>query len=178
VNAIKSLLLTSALVCSGNTFAQSAHDKEASATVKEGAAIIELGGAAGWNIKDRSWNSGPDVAVEITPIENWLELEVGVTPLFRRHRSAEWDTDLLFKKPWDLSKQFEFMAGLGPEWVYTKEPGMRRNSIAAEAVLDVMYWPGSKRRFGMFIEPGYEYNFARGHEKSFGVTAGLLIAIR
>jgi hypothetical protein len=47
----------------------------------------------------------PTVAVEVTPIENWLELEAGVTPLFRRD-STEWGTDLLFKKPWTLSKKW------------------------------------------------------------------------
>jgi hypothetical protein len=28
---------------------------------------------------------GPAIAVEVTPLENRLELEAGVTPLYRRH---------------------------------------------------------------------------------------------
>ena len=52
----------------------------------------------------------------MTPIENWLELEFGVTPTFSHH-STEWDTDVLFKKPWTLSKKVEFMFGVGPEWI-------------------------------------------------------------
>jgi hypothetical protein len=32
-----------------------------------------------WNVKGGGSSFGPNVAVEITPIENWLELEVGVT---------------------------------------------------------------------------------------------------
>jgi hypothetical protein len=62
---------------------------------------------------------GPDLAVEVTPIENWLELEEGVIPLFTGH-STEWDVDLLVKKPWTLSKKAEFMFGVGPEWVHTR----------------------------------------------------------
>jgi hypothetical protein len=55
----------------------------------------------------------------------WLELEVGVTPLFGRH-STEWNTDLLFKKPWTLPKKAELMLGVGPEWVHaTKYSGRR-----------------------------------------------------
>ena len=96
---------------------------------------------------------GPDVAVEITPIENWLELEAGVTPLFSRH-STEWDTDLLFKKPWTLSKKAEFMFGVGPEWIHTRENGVTTNSVAGEAVLDFMFWPSGKHRFGWYLEPG------------------------
>lgn len=142
----------------------------------EPVAIVELGGAAGWNVKDGASSSGPDVAVEVTPIDNWLELEAGVTPLFRRH-STEWGTDLLFKKPWTLSKKAEFMAGIGPEWIHAKELGMTTNSAAAEAVLDFMFWPSTKRRLGWFVEPSYEYSFGRGHERSAGVSAGLLIGV-
>jgi hypothetical protein len=144
---------------------------------KDPVAIVELGGAAGWSLKNGGSSFGVDAAVEVTPIENWLELEAGVTPLFSRHHSTEWNTDLLFKKPWTLSKKAELMVGVGPEWVHTREPGTRANSIAGEAVLDFMFWPGGRHRLGWFLEPGYDYNFARGHERSFGMSGGLLIAI-
>lgn len=170
MTARKCLLLASVLICSRNAVAQPDDNKEA-------AAIVELGGAAGWNVKDGSWSSGPDIAVEVTPIEHWLELEAGVTPLFSRGHSMEWNTDLLFKKPWTLSSKAEFMLGIGPEWVHTREPGVRANSIAGEVVADFMFWPGAKHKFGWFIEPAYDYSFAPGHERSFGVSGGLLIAI-
>jgi hypothetical protein len=143
---------------------------------KEAAAVVEIGGAAGWNVKGGAAAFGPDFAVEVTPIENWLELEAGTTPLFGRH-STEWDTDLLFKKPWTLSKKVEFMFGVGPEWVHTREYGTTANSAAGEVVGDFMFWPFAKRRFGWYLEPGYEYSFGRGHERSIGISAGLLIAI-
>jgi len=81
---------------------------------KESAAVLELGGAGAWNLKNADSGFGPTVAVEFTPIEHWLELEAGVTPLLSR-RSTEWSTDLLFKKPRTLSKRIEFMIGAGPE---------------------------------------------------------------
>lgn len=168
VNAIKSLLVASLFLCFGKALAQSVD--------KDPIAIVELGGAAGWNLKDGGSSFGGDFAVEITPIENWLEVEAGTTPVFRRH-SAEWDTDVLFKKPWTLSDKTEFMIGIGPEWVHTREYGSTRNSIASEVVLDFMFWPAAKHRFGWYLEPGYDYNFRRGHEQSIGVTVGLLIAI-
>ena len=70
------------------------------------------------------------------------------------------------------------MFGVGPEWVHTKQNGIVSNSLAGEAVLDFMFWPSGKHKFGWYLEPGYEYSFARGHERSFGVSAGLLIAIQ
>ncbi len=119
---------------------------------------------------------GPTVAAEVTPIENWLELEAGVTPLFARN-SREWDTDFLLKKPWTLSKKVEFMVGVGPEWVHLTNRGITTNSVSGEAVLDFMFWPSAKHKFGWFLEPGYEYNFGRGREQSIGISGGLLIAI-
>jgi hypothetical protein len=136
----------------------------------------KLGGATSLSVKDSGSSFGPTAAVEVTPIENWLELEVGVTPLFTRH-STEWNMDLLFKKPWKLSKKTEFMLGVGPEWVHTKKYGMTMNSVSGEVVLDFMFWPSAKYRFGWYLEPGYEYNFGRGHEQSLGISGGLLIAI-
>ena len=143
---------------------------------EEPAAVLELGGAAEQSLKGNSSNFGPTIAVEITPIENWLELEGGVTSFFN-HGITEWDTDLLFKKPWTLSEKVEFMFGVGPEWVRTTGHGLTNNSVSGEVVLDFMFWPSSKHRFGWYFEPSYSYDFGRGHEQALGISAGLLIAI-
>src|SRR5215469_8321918 len=164
----KLALIASFVPCAGNVAAQSPE--------KEPVAVVELGGAAFWNVKDGTSSFGPSVAVEVTPIENWLELEVGTTPLFRRH-STEWGTDLILKKPWDLSKKVEFMLGIGPEWAHFRQYGIISNSIRGEAVADFMFWRSTKHKFGWYLEPTYEYNFRRGHEQSLGITGGLLISL-
>jgi hypothetical protein len=163
------LLIAYIFLCPATAFAQSAEN--------EPVAIAELGVAGAGNIKDGAGSFGPTVAVEFTPIEKWLEIEAGVTPLFARH-STEWGTDLLFKKPWTLSKKAEFMLGVGPEWVHARNRGVTTNSASIEVAPDFMFWPSAKRRFGWYLEPGYEYNFGRGHEQALGLTGGLLIAIR
>jgi hypothetical protein len=130
-------------------------------------------------IRSRSgggWTVSPTVAAEVTPIENWLELEFGVTPTFSHH-STEWDTDLLFKKPWTLSRKVEFMFGVGPEWIHIRKNGITTNSVAGEIALDFMFWPSRARRFGWYIEPAYDYTFGRGHDQAIGVSIGLLISI-
>jgi hypothetical protein len=143
---------------------------------EEPAAVLELGGAAEQSLKGSGSSYGPTIAVEMTPIENWLELEGGVTCLFS-HGNTEWDTDLLFKKPWTLSDEVEFMFGVGPEWAHTTGHGSTNNTLSGEVALDFMFWPSSKHRFGWYLEPSYDYAFARGHEQSLGISAGLLIAI-
>ena len=152
----------------GNAFAQSVE--------KDPAAIVELGAATSWNVKGGAATFAPDFAVEVTPIENWLELEAGTTLFFTRN-TTEWDTDLLFKKPWTISKKAEFMFGLGPEWVHIRQNGTATNSLAIEAAGDFMFWPAKKHRFGWYLEPAYDYGFAHGHEQSIGMSGGMLIAI-
>jgi hypothetical protein len=148
-----------------------AEDKE-----KKPTAIIEIGGAGEWGFQDSSIGFGPMVAAEFTPIPHWLEIETGVTTLFGKSRT-EWGTDFLFKKPFTLSDRVEFMVGVGPEWRRTTAGRETTDSIAAEAVVDFMFWPRPERTFGWFLEPSYTYDFGRGHEQSLGLSAGLLIAI-
>ncbi|HEY4740385.1 MAG TPA: hypothetical protein VIH76_07315 [Candidatus Acidoferrales bacterium] len=171
MNATQCVVLASLFLCAENAAAQSVEaDKEI--------AVVEVGAAANHSLTGGGSSFGPDLAVEVTPIENWLELEAGATPLFAHH-STEWDVDLLFKKPWTLSKKVEFMAGVGPEWVHARKYGVTTNSVAGEAVGDFMFWPSAgKHRFGWYLEPAYEYDFGRGHEQSIGISGGLLIAIR
>ena len=107
---------------------------------KEGVAILELGAEQSWSIKGGAATYGPNVAVEVTPIEKWLEIEAGVTPFFTRN-ATEWDTDLLFKKPWTISRKVEFMAGIGPEWIHLHQNGVTTNSFATEVAGDFMFWP-------------------------------------
>lgn len=159
-----------ALLCCLGAFAQSV------AKEPEPTAILELGAASSSSFTDGGSSFGPNFAVEFAPIEKWLEIEAGVTPLFTR-TSTEWDLDLLFKKPWDLSKKLDFMVGVGPSWIRTKKNGITTNAVAGVFVLDFMYWPSVRRQFGWYIEPSYEYTFGRAHEQSIGISAGLLIAI-
>lgn len=59
----------------GNAFAQSVE--------KEPVAIVELGVATNWNVKGSAATFAPNFAVEATPIENWLELELGTARFLR-----------------------------------------------------------------------------------------------
>jgi len=155
------------LFCSPLSFSQSE---------KESAAVIEVGPAASRSLTDGQSAFGPTVAVEVTPIDNWMELEAGVTPLFRRH-STEWGVDFLFKKPWTVSGRVEFMLGIGPEWIHTNALGMKQNSVGAELAPDFMFWSSRRHRIGWYLEPSYEYKFGPRHEQSLGINGGLLIAI-
>jgi hypothetical protein len=145
--------------------------------LEDTAAILELGAATNWNFSGGAAMFAPNLAAECTPIENWLELEAGVSPFYTRH-STEWDTDFLFKKPWDISPKSEFMLGVGPQWAHLKQSGKTTDAFSAELAGDFMFWPTGKHRFGWYLEPAYDYSFAGGHQQSIGMSAGLLIGIR
>jgi hypothetical protein len=110
------LLLILCLPASGQDTAKTQSTNQLHASEdREPVAILEIGAATSWSIKGGAATFAPNLAAETTPIPNWLELEAGVSPFYTR-KSTEWDTDLLFKKPWDISRKSEFMLGFGPEW--------------------------------------------------------------
>jgi len=130
-------------------------------------AVLEIGAAGEWGLRDRNSSFGPGVAVEVTPIEHWLEIEAGISPL-RSSAGTEWEADLVFKKPFQLAKNVEFMVGVGPQWSST-------SSLGTVAVLDFMFW--TTPQVGWFVEPTYSYAFGRGHDQSLALNVGLLIAL-
>jgi len=148
---------------------------DARAADPEPRTVIELGGAAGYSLKGGGPSGGPDVAVEVGVVENWLEIEVGVAPVFG-HGGTEWDADFVFKKPFDLTDKLELAIGTGPEWVHTAGAA-KADTLAAEGEVDLAYWLGARHDIGLFVEPTYERSFGRGHEQSLGVTAGLCIGV-
>jgi len=130
-------------------------------------AVLEIGAAAERALGDNSTSFGPSVAVEVTPIEHWLEIEAGIASL-RSKDGTEWETDLVFKKPFQLSKNVEFMVGVGPQW-------SSASSFGATAVLDFMFW--TTPQYGWFVEPSYSYAFNRGHDRNLALNVGLLFAL-
>jgi hypothetical protein len=142
---------------------------------KEPRALIELGAATERSIQDNASSFGPTASVEFPVIKDWLEIEIGTSPLFRPGQT-EWQADLIFKKPFTLSDKVEFMIGAGPQVSYATFGGGTK--IAAEIQFEWMIWPSPDRRLGWFIAPTYSYSFSRGHEQSIGFATGLIIPIR
>jgi len=141
----------------------------------EPSAILEIGGASETDLKGGT-GFGPSLSVEATPIEDVLEIEAGLAPMFS-HGQTEWDADFLFKKPYTLSDTVEFMAGVGPSWSHTLSGGKTTDTFGAALALDFMFWPRPARDFGWYMEPSYGFNFGHGHEQSLSMSIGLLIPI-
>jgi hypothetical protein len=134
------------------------------------AIVFEVGMENDWSKVD-GLHFGGTFAFEVTPIEHWLELEVGAS-VIPRSGGVEIPVDVLFKKPWRISRSVEFMAGIGPELIYSTME--HRTSLGLSAVGDLMVWP--RPNIGWYLEPGIERTFARGaHQTGLAMAAGLII---
>jgi hypothetical protein len=152
--------------------------REAAAQTSPGQyAVVELGAAGSWSLPLAGSKVGPHAAVEFTPIEDKLSIEAGWTRLSGGGASDQ-EIDLIFKKPWSLSSKAELMVGAGPEWIHTSDERLSFNAPGIDAMLDFMYWPSKRRRFGWYVETSYDYEFGRNQGRSLGVSGGLLISIR
>ena len=104
VLSVATLLLAATLTFgSGHAFSQQQENKDH-------VAVSNSALRANWDSEMEKTASVPSVAVEVTPIEHWLEIEAGVTPSMSKG-STEWDFDVVFKKPFQLSKNVECMFG-------------------------------------------------------------------
>jgi hypothetical protein len=113
---------------------------------------------------------GAALGIEVTPIENWLELEFGVAAS-RSSGSTELSGDLVFKKPFRLSETSEFMVGLGPFVSRAGSGSQGETAHGVEVVLDFMFWP--RKDIGWYLEPGWSRTSGSG-ERTVGLTVGLL----
>ena len=143
-----------------------------SAGDEDHAVVLEIGGVVDWEVAERAVHGGGTFAFEMTPIENKLELEIGITAV-SADGGVEMPVDVLFKKPWRFSPKFEFMIGAGPQVIHSFGPD-HGTFWGVEAVLDFMFWP--RKNVGWYVEPGYEVTFRDGGQhRGVGVSAGLLI---
>ncbi|MGB6541210.1 MAG: hypothetical protein WBF03_10085 [Xanthobacteraceae bacterium] len=138
--------------------------------------LLELGVAGEWSFSGGS-SLGPTAALDIPVIADWLEIEAGVTALLSNSHT-EWESGVIFKKPYALNDSVEFEIGAGPAWLHTTNAGRAADSLGAEAAIEFQIWPWPDRRLGWYVESSYGYDFGKGHEQSLGLTMGLLIPIR
>jgi hypothetical protein len=133
--------------------------------------VVEIGTAGEWPLDGERPNFGGTIAVEMTPIEDWLELEFGLSTLATTGHT-ELSGDVLFKKPFRLSPTVEFMVGAGPSFSQTLNGPERGTSVSAEFALDFMFWP--TKNVGWYIEPTWSVD-PRNGQQSAAVSIGMLI---
>jgi hypothetical protein len=151
--------------------AQEEAEQRDSASSEERNFVLEIGPAAEWPLHGERANYGGNVAVEKDVIENWLELEAGLTGLGTSGR-GELSADLLFKKPFRLSPELEFFIGVGPEIAHAFSSS-EGTTASVEFASELMFMPRSG--LGWYVEPAFSVAPATG-KKAFGLTAGLAIA--
>ena len=114
---------TASVVLSLQVAASAQEDKRQVTPVvdEDHALVLEIGGVVEWEGTEHAVHGGGALAFEVTPIENTLELEIGIAAV-PADGGVEMPVDVLFKKPWRFSPKFEFMIGAGPEIVHSFGP--------------------------------------------------------
>ena len=147
---------------------------------EEPAVTIKLGGSFERSVSDYTNSGGPTAALETGLLHDALEMELGSTALLKDGHTT-WKTGLIFKKPFEITENMEFELGAGPLWFHRAydidEEEAQRDSAGVEGVAELVFWPGSHRSLGMYVETGYSYDFGKGHEKAAGAGAGILIPL-
>jgi hypothetical protein len=139
---------------------------------REHALVLKMGPAGEW-LSHEGANFGGTFAVEKSVIENWLEIEAGLTMLGTTGHT-ELSADIIFKKPFRISPTFEFMIGVGPSISRTLNGEDKSTTVSAAFTLDFMFWPTPN--VGWFLEPTWTVN-PRNGQQSFAASVGLLVGI-
>jgi hypothetical protein len=169
---LRDVAWTLLLVLMGATTARAQLGESAPRADADHAIVFELGWSGDWSHDEGFHPKGATLAFEVTPIEHWLELEFGVAAL-HADGLTEIPIDVLFKKPWQVSRQFEFMVGIGPELIHATGPNPETYG-GLTSVLDFMFWP--TKSVGWYLEPGYEVTFHDGTaHHGFAMAAGLIV---
>jgi hypothetical protein len=137
--------------------------------------VLEIGLAGKWDLHGPRSGFGSTIAIDATLIEHWLQLEGGANVL-QVSGHTELGFDLLFKKPYLLSRTMQFMIGLGPQLVDIFDGNGRGMSYGAEVVLDFMYWPTTN--VGWYAGPRYSSTFGVRSAQAWGATSGILIGVQ
>jgi hypothetical protein len=127
-------------------------------TAPDHVAVLEFGATGEREISEHTSHIGPAVGVEIEPLENELEIELGAST-YRSHGATNWELELPLKKPFHLSDAIEVMPGLGPTWSHTTQYGERPGMWGAEAVIDLFLW--RSKRLGWYLEPALSHPMAQ-----------------
>jgi hypothetical protein len=137
--------------------------------------VFQIGPSVERNLTNKSSNSGSTMAVEFTPIEDELEVEVGAT-LLNSSGQRELSGEVLFKKPYRLSPTSEFMIGIGPQVGHSYQGADSGNSYGLALAFDLMFWPS--RNVGWYFSPEYGYGLGRNAgEHSIGASVGILFGL-
>jgi hypothetical protein len=168
-----------ALPTRGQTLVYTASDRTTDAKDSEPAEpsfTIKLGGVAERSFADKAFLAGPSVAVQAGILNDSVEIEAGTAPLFD-HGHIDWNSGILVKKPFEISRQFDVELGAGPTWIHKSTGDGPSNGIGAEAIAELVYWPSLHKNLGWYLESGYGYDFGRLHDSDLGLRLGVLFAV-
>jgi hypothetical protein len=139
-----------------------------------GVVLVECGATSAREISEQASRVSPAVGIEFEAIDNRLEVEIEASTNTTQ-RARNWELDLQFKRPFQISSTVEIEPGLGPSWSHGAVSNQRPAAWGAEASIDILFW--QSKRIGWFLEPSYGISFATGAKTSVGLSGGIVISL-
>ncbi len=137
--------------------------------------VLQLGPAVERNLNNKTSGSGGTMAVEFTPIEDVLEIEIG-TSVLSSSGGRELGGEIMFKKPYHLSPTSEIMIGIGPQVGRKYQDANAGTSFGVTFAFDLMFWP--TKDIGWYINPEYGYGIGKSNgERSIGASIGIAFGL-
>jgi hypothetical protein len=141
------------ICCTGHAF-----DQEHAAA--DHSLVLKIGPALERGLEGKSTIAGAAVAMEVTAIEDWLAVELGATRLSGNGRRAN-SVELLFKKPFQLSRTAEVMIGLGPQVGRAFSGGVSAKSKSVQFVVDFMFPDYPRGSASELVGPAHSHRVVR-----------------
>jgi hypothetical protein len=134
--------------------------------------IFGVGGLGALDLGAKTWSGGGRAFFEMEAIEDWLNIEAGIS-VSKVNIGGELAYDLLLKKPFPLRPNVELLVGLGPEIVQTFGVATGLSYYGVEGVLDFVFWP--TKNFGVWVAPTWDVVVRDRATLTASTTAGALL---
>jgi hypothetical protein len=118
---------------------------------------------------------GVALGMEISLIENWFELELQTSALGRR-RGREYSNEIIFKTPFQLSKNSEFEVGVGLFAARAQVDSARSASVQRGKLIIGEFKQWTSKTRGWFIETSLGRASDTG-EKTLSISVGLIFGL-
>ncbi len=116
---------------------------------------------------------GGSVSLQLTPIPDWLEFEIGLGAL-ASSGSGELEAEFLFEKPFEISPTTEFMIEAGPSLSRSTELDEAGTFLNIQAETGFFIWPS--KSMGWYASVGWSDTPKNGAQ-SLSADAGILIPV-
>ncbi len=141
--------------------------------VNEPPTQLEIGPEIEVPLRAEHTGFGGSINLQLTPIPDWLEFELGVSALVSSG-NTELEAEFMLEKPFQISNTTEFMIEVGPSLSRSSENDEGGTLLNIQAETGFFIWPN--KNFGWYASVGWS-DAPKNGAQSISAGAGILIPV-